>query len=186
MKPGATTMPSRSITRAAVSVIAGAMRTMVSPCTARSARYHGLPVPSTMRALRRTRSYRESAAFAEFDAVSRHTATRTTKPRANTDSVLVISCLPKKHPLRLPGARSSPSSCDPCFQTANVRVQRSAACGASGATRGWATFYSFLELRPATSGILGLPLLAIELGDHQFLNGPSVEAPSVDTEAVRM
>ena len=48
------------------------------------------------------------------------------------------------------------------------------------------TFYSFLELRPATCGVLGLPLLAIELGDHQFLNGPSVKAPSVDTEAVRV
>src|SRR6266705_216563 len=68
----------------------------------------------------------------------------------------------------------------------NVRVHRSAACGASGATRGWTTFYSFLELRPATCGVLGLPLLVIELGDHQFLNGPSVKAPSVDTEAVRV
>src|SRR5438552_2440458 len=64
--------------------------------------------------------------------------------------------------------------------------RRSAACGASGATRGWATFYSFLELGPATCGVLGLPLLAIELGDHQFLSGPSVKAPSVDTEAVRV
>src|SRR6266446_4424753 len=72
------------------------------------------------------------------------------------------------------------------FHTPNVRVHRSAACGASGATRGWATFYSFLELRPATCRVLGLPLLAIELGDHQFLNGPSVKAPSVDTEAVRV
>src|SRR2546427_3050106 len=50
----------------------------------------------------------------------------------------------------------------------------------------WATFYSFLELRPATRGVLGLPLLAIELGDQQFLNGPGVKAPSVDTEAVRV
>src|SRR5688572_31756316 len=40
----------------------GAIRTMMSPRTARSARYHGLPVPSTMRALRKTRSYGFSAA----------------------------------------------------------------------------------------------------------------------------
>src|SRR2546427_10909648 len=57
MKPGATARPPRSITRAAGSVIAGAIRAIVSPRTARSARYQGLPAPSTMRALRSTRSY---------------------------------------------------------------------------------------------------------------------------------
>jgi hypothetical protein len=56
MKPGATTRLLTSMIRAAVSRIEGAMRAMVSPLIARSARYHGLPVPSTMRPLRRTRS----------------------------------------------------------------------------------------------------------------------------------
>ena len=56
MKPGDTTFPPTSMTRFAGSVIEGAMRTIVSPRTATSARYQGLPVPSTTRALRRTRS----------------------------------------------------------------------------------------------------------------------------------
>ena len=40
-----------------VSVTDGAINAIVSPRTATSARYHGLPVPSTIRPLRMTRSY---------------------------------------------------------------------------------------------------------------------------------
>src|SRR5439155_5382600 len=56
MNPGATTRPPASMTRAAGVSIRGAMRAIVSPRTARSPRYHGLPVPSTIRALRMRRS----------------------------------------------------------------------------------------------------------------------------------
>src|SRR5947207_1350101 len=55
-EPGATTRPPASTTRAAGASIRGAMRAIVSPRTATSPRYHGLPVPSTMRPLRIRRS----------------------------------------------------------------------------------------------------------------------------------
>ena len=56
MNPGDTICPFASTTRAAGSAIDGAMSAIVSPRTATSARYHGLPVPSMMRPLRMTRS----------------------------------------------------------------------------------------------------------------------------------
>jgi hypothetical protein len=56
MKPGATARPFTSMTRVADSVIEGAMRAIVSPAMAMSARYHGLAVPSMMRPPRSTRS----------------------------------------------------------------------------------------------------------------------------------
>ena len=52
IKPGATTRPLDVDHARGGTVIDGAMRAIVSPRTATSPRYHGLPVPSTMRALR--------------------------------------------------------------------------------------------------------------------------------------
>src|SRR5262249_7253797 len=56
MKPGATTLPPASITRAAGASIRGAILAIVSPRTARSPRYQGLPVPSMILPLRTRRS----------------------------------------------------------------------------------------------------------------------------------
>src|SRR5438045_3838159 len=64
MNPGETTAPFTSMVLLAGALIDGAISTIVSPRMARSARYHGFPVPSTMRALRSTRSYGPSAACA--------------------------------------------------------------------------------------------------------------------------
>src|SRR3990170_1383524 len=57
MKPGETTCPAASMTRAAWPGRRGPIATMVSPVTATSPRYHGDPVPSTMRPPLMSRSY---------------------------------------------------------------------------------------------------------------------------------
>jgi hypothetical protein len=56
MKPGAMTLPPTSITRAAGASIFAAIAAIVSPRIAMSPRNQGVPVPSTMRPLRRRRS----------------------------------------------------------------------------------------------------------------------------------
>ena len=64
MKPGATTSPLASITRFAFPSGTRPTATIRSPGIATSPRNHGLPVPSTIRPLRMTRSYSGSAARA--------------------------------------------------------------------------------------------------------------------------
>src|SRR3954470_2028440 len=72
MKPGATTLPAASMTRAADASMRDAIRTIVSPLTATSPRYHGLPVPSTMRPLRISRSIGAVCARGATASSTRH------------------------------------------------------------------------------------------------------------------
>src|SRR5688500_5999759 len=64
MKPGATTRPLASITRPAAPFIVEPIAAIASPLIARSARYHGAPVPSITRPPRTMRSYRGGCAAA--------------------------------------------------------------------------------------------------------------------------
>src|SRR6266496_3050404 len=57
MNPGATVLPAASMTRAAGASIRRPIRAIVSPRTAMSPRYQGLPVPSTIRPFLMIRSY---------------------------------------------------------------------------------------------------------------------------------
>jgi hypothetical protein len=77
MKPGATTFPPASMTRVAGASMRDAIRTIVSLRTATSPRYQGLPVPSTMRPLRMTRSKAGVCARGAAMKNARHAAART-------------------------------------------------------------------------------------------------------------
>src|SRR5215216_2263717 len=87
MNPGATIFPAASMVRVAGASMRGAIRTIVSLRTAMSPRYHGLPVPSTMRPLRITRSNagacaRGVATTKDSDAAARRKEMDTRMPRS--------------------------------------------------------------------------------------------------------
>src|SRR5436190_21691971 len=85
MNPGAIVLPAASMTRAAGASIRRPIRAIVSPRTAMSPRYQGLPVPSTIRPFLMIRSYAGGWAPGAAAANARRTTeTRDHMPRTIT------------------------------------------------------------------------------------------------------
>src|SRR6266496_3892013 len=102
MNPGATVLPAASMTRAAGASIRRPIRAIVSPRTAMSPRYQGLPVPSTIRPFLMIRSYAGGWAPGAVAANARRTTkTHHHMPRTITRIVAADTSSPEQPVVKL-------------------------------------------------------------------------------------